>query len=144
MEEAIKNEIEVVEETKPYTFRTLSAEDVFPMATLISKIGINKFAACLSSESVLSAIKSLTSDEQQSDSGAMIAAGSVILEVVNVVFSNLEKCRADIYRMLESTSNLSAEEISKLPMPVFFEMIIDFVKKEEFKDFFRVVSKLLK
>lgn len=140
MEETIKNEIEV----KPYTFRTLSAGDVFPMATLISKIGINKFAACLESENVLAAIKSLTSEEQQSDSGAMIAAGSVILEIVNVVFSNLEDCRTDIYRMLESTSNLSAEEISELSMPVFFEMIIEFVKKEEFKDFFKVVSKLLK
>ena len=141
MNETIKN---VNVDEKPYVFRTLSAGDVFPMATIISKIGINQFTNCFESESVISAIESLVSDDKKSDKGALIVAGSVVLEMVNVVFSNLEKCRTDIYRLLESTSNLSAKEISELSMPVFFEMVIDFIKKEEFKDFMKVVSKLLK
>jgi hypothetical protein len=34
------------------------------------------------------------------------------------------------------------EEVGKLDFPTFTEMVIDFVKKPEFRDFIKVVSKL--
>ena len=45
--------------------------------------------------------------------------------------------------MLSQTSNLTDDEI-KAPgtAAMFLEMVIDFIKKEEFRDFIKVVSRL--
>ena len=49
------------------------------------------------------------------------------------------------YQMLSQTSNLSVKEI-KAPgnATLFLEMVIDFIKKEEFRDFIKVVLNLFK
>ena len=39
---------------------------------------------------------------------------------------------------------MKIEEVKDLDLAVFTEMIIDFVQKDDFKDFFKVVSKLFK
>jgi hypothetical protein len=44
--------------------------------------------------------------------------------------------------MLSQTSNLSVKQVETLDFPTFTEMVIDFVKKPEFRDFIKVVSKL--
>jgi len=129
---------------KPYTFRRLKTEDVFPMFRIISKIGVNEFTACFEKDGIQKMIASFTSKEKGTNKTASIVGVSVILEIANVIFSNLPKCEDEIYKMLESTSNLTIEEIKGLDMVMFLEMIIDFVKKEEFGDFFKVVSKLFK
>jgi hypothetical protein len=46
--------------------------------------------------------------------------------------------------MLSNTSNLTVNQVKELDFATFAEMVIDFIKKEEFKDFFRVASKLFK
>ena len=66
------------------------------------------------------------------------------LEVADVIFKNLPKCESEICRMLSQTSDLTVAQVRRLPLAVFMEMIIDFIKKEEFKDFIKVVSKLFK
>lgn len=138
--EATISEMETVE--KPYTFRTLSAEDVFPMFTIISKIGIKDFKSSLESEDFASVINAFTNKD---DEAAVTNLGiAICLEIANVVLRNLERCEADIFRLLAATSNLDENEIRKLSIAEFAEMIIDFVKKEEFADFFKVVSKLFK
>lgn len=137
--------VKVEEEKKPYEFRQLGSKDVILMSTIISKVGINKFIECISSGNVLDTIKNMTSEEQGSEDGAMIAAGSVFLEIANVVLGNLHKCENEIYQMLSQTSNLTVEEITAEGNALMFvEMVIDFIKKPEFKGFIKVVSKLLK
>ena len=142
MEEVIKTE-EVIE--KPYTFRKLSAPDVFLMSTIISKIGINEFTACMESASVLNAIKGMSEEEKESEAGAMVAFGAVALEIANVIFGNIHKCEKEIYQMLANTSNLTVKEITAEGNAVLFiEMLVDFIKKEEFGDFIKVASKLFR
>ena len=128
---------------KPYTFRRLSSADVFPMFQIISKIGINEFTACFEKDEIKGLIESLSGVEEAKESASIVGI-SVVLEMVNVVFGNLPKCENDIYKLLSQTSNLSVNEIKKMDMVLFTEMVVDFVKKEEFKDFIKVVSKLFK
>ena len=139
---------ETVTETepkKPYTFRKLGSDDIFLMFRIISKIGINEFTACFGKESVLNVIKNMSDEEKRSDSGAMLAYASVALEAANVILGNIGKCRDEIYTMLANTSNLSVDEIRAEGNAVLFlEMLVDFIKKEEFADFIKVVSKLFK
>ena len=152
----IKKETEIQEvkseegTVKPYTFRRLSSPDVFPMFKIISLIGVNEFTACFEKDSLKKLIASMTGKgegenegEEQVDFSSIVGI-SVALEIANVIFSNLSKCESYIYQLLSQTSNLSVEEIKSMDMIVFTEMVIDFIKKEEFKDFIKVVSKLFK
>lgn len=139
----------IQEEKKPYEFRKLSSQDVFPMFKIISKIGLNEFTSCFEKESIKSLVSSLSGkqegdSESDSESYVSIAGISVALEIASVICGNLPKCENDIYQLLSQVSNLSIKEIKAMDFVVFTEMVIDFIKKEEFKDFIKVVSKLFK
>lgn len=150
-ENAIVTEV-TAEQEKPYTFRKLKSTDVFLMAKVISKIGINEFAGCFESEPVKNALARLmknTSDENAegadtSDEDVTAVGISVILEMANVILCNISKCENEIYQLLAQVSDMKLENIKELNAVVFFEMVIDFVKKDEFKDFFKVASKLFR
>lgn len=127
---------------KAYELRTLCADDVFPMFKIISKIGIKEFKSCFESEDVKEAIKSATNGDKQADL-EVIGIG-VALEIASVIMANIPQAKEDIYLFLAQVSGMSKDDIRNLPISTFTEMIIDVVKKEEFKDFFGVVSKLFK
>ncbi len=127
---------------KAYELRTLCAEDVFPMFKIISKIDIKEFKSCFESEDVKEAIKSATNGETQD--GLEVIGLGVALEIASVIMANVPQAKEDIYLFLAQVSGMSKDDIRNLPISTFTEMIIDIVKKEEFKDFFGVVSKLFK
>lgn len=123
-----------------YTFRMLNSTDVFLMFKIISKIGINDFAKSFDKDS----IKELL-DSAKSDGSATTMIGiSVMLDMANAILGNLPKCESEIFQMLSNTSNLTVDQVKALDFATFTEMVIDFVKKEEFKDFIKVVSRLFK
>ena len=134
---------------KPYTFRLLGAPDMFLMFKIISKIGIREFNACFENDGITNLVASMMGEKKEQTDGeeksASVTYIEVILEVADVLIKNISKCENDIYQMLSQTSNLTIDEI-KAPgnSAMFLEMIIDFIKKEEFRDFIKVVSKLFK
>lgn len=128
---------------KVYTFRKLEATDVFLMFKILGKIGINEFAESFGKDSVQKMLSSITSEGGMTNFTQMMGI-TVTLEVVNVIIGNLPKCEQEIFQMLSNTSNLTVEQVKKLDFPTFTAMVIDFVKKEEFKDFIKVVSVLFK
>jgi len=158
-EEEIKTEVKTEEATeiiseevveKPYTFRKLSSPDVFPMFKIISLIGVNEFTSCFEKDAIQKMVNSLlkkkdgSEEETDKESFTKVVGITLTLDIVNIILSNLPKCETYIYQLLSQTSNLSVDEIKELDFAMFFEMVIDFIKKEEFKDFIKVVSKLFK
>lgn len=128
---------------KAFELRQLTADDIFPMFQIISKIGVREFKSCFESEEVRNAIMDMASGAK--DQGKVNAIGlTVAVDIACVIISNLYKCKDDIYQLLSQLSGMKTKEIASLPMPTFLEMIIAVVKKEEFKDFFQGVTKLLK
>ena len=127
---------------KVYTFRKLNSTDTFLMFKIIGKIGVNEFTACFEKDTVKQMISKVTGSGAEGNT-TMVGI-SVILEVANVVIGNLPKCETEIYQILSNTSNLSVKEVKELDFAVFAEMVIDFIKKEEFVDFIKVVSKSFK
>ena len=125
------------ETTKVYELRDLQSKDIFPTVKIISKIGINEFKQCFSSDD----IKALVGEDKVDVEAIGL---SVFLDVANVVLSHIPSCEEDIYLLLSGLSGMSKKEIAELPLLTFTEMIIDVVKKDEFKDFIKVVSKFLK
>lgn len=142
------NETEEITVEKPYKFRRLCAEDMFPMFTIINKIGIKEFKSVMGENGefmklVSSAIKKDAKNE--STEKDIIESGlSVAMDFVGIITGNLPKCENEIFKLLAQTSNLDEKAIRKMDFASFVEMIVDFVKKEEFKDFIKAVSKLFK
>lgn len=131
-----------VDTAKAYELRNLTAEDVFPMFKIISKIGIDQFKRCFESPDVKAAVAAASGENGQAD---LTSVGmSVAFDLASVVVSNIGNCKNDIYMLLSQLSGLDTKDIAALPMVTFFEMIVDVIKKEEFKDFFQVVTKLFK
>lgn len=118
-----------------FTLRSLTADDMFPMFNIISKIGIKEFKSCFESNEIKKLI-----DENNTDTRTI--GINVALDCASILFSNIGKCKDDIFDLLASLSGMSKKEIAKLPMATFTAMIIELVKKEEFADFFQEVSKL--
>lgn len=134
----------MTEEAK-YEFRKIMADDIFTMVSIISKIGVNKFSQCLQSDEMRELVSKLKSNKNVSKDDISIVAGAgVLLNIAQVIFEGMPKCKDDIYKLLVDTSNLTLEEVKSLDGVTFFEMIIDFVKKEEFMDFIKAASKFAK
>lgn len=132
---------------KLYSFRRLNTEDVFLMFRIVSKIGINEFRKCIENEELVSMVTGLFSDDKSKKTSGeklTIAGIATALEIANTLLGNIEKCKEDVCQMLANVSGKKINDIKKLDGVVFVEMVIDFVKKPEFPDFFKVVSKLFK
>jgi hypothetical protein len=127
---------------KPYTFRKLSADDMFLMFTIIKKIGVAEFKRCFEGEALEALVK--TFKNSNGDAKAMTAVGVAVgFDVVDIVLGNLPRCKEEVYQILEQTSNLTVDVI-RADALLFTEMVIDFLKKEEFPAFIKVVSKLFR
>ena len=145
-----KEIIETPEAVKPYTFRKLGAKDIVPMTRIIKNIGLKEFRTFLEGDGIdkiMAMFKSKSADEATapSDEKSIEAIGlSLALEVADIVFTNLEKCENDIFAFLASVAEMDVDDVRKLDLATFAEMLIDFFKKDEFKDFFKVVSRSFK
>lgn len=142
--ETVQPEMEAA--VKPYTFRPLGGEDVFLMFKIIGKIGVKEFNACFENDGIKHLVAGMMGEKalQADEASVSVTYISVILEVADVLFNNIAKCENEIFQMLSQTSNLSVAQVKKLPLAQFTEMVIDFIKKEEFRDFIEVVSRLFK
>lgn len=141
-----ENKTETLEKVKIYEFRKIGAEDIFTMTKIISAIGINKFASCLQNEDVKKLFEVILDKKSSNDKRTFktIAGAGLFMEVAQVILEGMDKCKESIYKILSDTSNLSLDEVKGLDGVTFLEMIIDFIKKEEFVDFIKVASKFAK
>lgn len=123
---------------KTYTLRGLTAEDVFPMLKIISGIGLKEFKGCFENEELRTAIRNMNAEKEEGAEIDTTALGLMVAaDVASIIFANLPKCKDDIYQLLSGLSGMSKKEVAALPMNVFLSMIVDVIKKEEFKDFFK-------
>ena len=127
---------------KNYELRNLTSDDIFPMFQIISKIGIREFKSCFDSPEVKEAIKKSAGGNEEIDLNSIGLA--VVIDIAGIIMANVPKAKDDIYLLLSQLSGMTKKDIAALPMSTFAQMIIDVVKKDEFKDFFQVVSKLFK
>ena len=126
---------------KPYTFRRLSTQDIFPMLRLLNKIGLKDLRDNESIKNII-LMTSITTGKKNIDVNKL--GMDVFLELACLIADNIPKCEIELYSLLSQTSNRTVEEIKAQDMAVTFEMIVDFIRKEEFGDFFKAVLKLFK
>ena len=135
-------------ESTAFELRRLKSDDVFPMFKILSKIGLKEIKANLDPASIrnmVSAFKGNNDEENTEENSEDIAYSvglSVFLDLAQIVITNLPECKKEIYTLLSQVSGMTEKQIASLDMVTFTEMIVAFFKKEEFKDFFKVVSRL--
>lgn len=131
---------------KKFNLRPFRAEDLFPMVSILSKIGVEDLKNAVNPESIKTMMDKAKGDNSEGDAESQMQTlgVSVIIQVAGIIMKNLPSCRADIYNLLSSLSEMPPTEIAKLPMADFAEMVIQVIKKEDFKDFFGVVFKSFK
>ena len=156
-----------------YELRKLCADDIFPMVNIISKIGIENMADCFDAKEMADIMNSVdstldeadgkeSSDEADGKESSDEADGKessdntmadvltkqigikVIMKLVGLLLKNFGKIKRELYQFLAGLSGMTEKEIAALPLGTFTQMIVDVFKKEEFSDFFQVVSGLLK
>ena len=120
---------------KKFELRKLCAKDIFVMVKIISKIGISEFKNCFNTPSV--------KGKTRGNADFSAIGLEVIIGMVGTVLENIPRCETDIYSFLADLSGMKSNEISELGMSEFAELIEAVLTKEEFKDFFTVVSKYL-
>lgn len=133
---------------KPYQFRTLAAKDIPLVTNVIKTIGLKEFKSCITGDVVDNVTKMFNKGANSEEKVNLTAVGlsffPVVLDIAEIVLNNLEACATALFKLLSSTSNLSVKEVENLSPATFAEMVFDFVKKDEFPDFFKVVLKFVK
>lgn len=125
-------------------FKQLKSSDMFIMFKIINKIGLNEIKNQLEPKTIEKLVDGFKGKGEAKDNESLIycVGISVTIEMANVIIGNLPKCEDEIYTLLSRVSGKSKKEISELDMVTFTEYIVEFVKKDEFKDFTKVALKL--
>ena len=126
---------------KPYTFRTLETTDMFMMFKVLNKIG---FKDLKDNESMKQTLFLFMGGTATGKIDVEKLGIDIFFEAASVLFESIPKAENEIYGLLASVAAMKPEDIKKQPPATTFEMIVDFCKKEEFSDFFKVVLKLFK
>ena len=122
--------------------RNLQACDIFTMVKILNGIGLTKIKSAIDFEKIKELRKNMT--DKNADDIASQVGTDVILSVVSVIFENLPAIESDLYKFVGSLAGIKPTEVAKLDLNVFVDLIFDIFKKEEFVDFFKRASKLIK
>ena len=122
--------------------RNLQASDIFTMVKILNGIGLTKIKSAIDFEKIKELRKNMT--DKNADDIASQVGTDVILSVVSVMFENLPAIESDLYKFVGSLAGIKPTEVAKLDLTVFVDLIFDIFKKEEFVDFFKRASKLIK
>lgn len=125
-----------------YELRKLKATDAFLIIKLINKFGIMEFKKCFNANEIakLAENKEGLSKEELTEKVGF----NIILSCCAVIFENIVKCENEVFEFLSAVSNLNRKQVECLSLAELAQMIIEIFQKDEFKDFYKVVSGLLK
>lgn len=116
--------------------RNLKAPDMFLVTSILSKIGLKEFKKCFQNEEIKELAKAEEGDR------TLVVGMGIVLDVVEVICTNLEKCDELIYKLLSNLSGLTVEEVMDLDGVVFTEMIYEVIANPANKGFLELASRL--
>ena len=122
--------------------RNLQASDLFGMVRILNGIGLSKIKSAVDFDKIKEARKSMT-DENADDIASQVGT-DIVLSIAGLMFENLPDVESDVYKFIGGVANMKPADVAKLDINVFMDLILDIFKKEEFTDFFKRASKLIK
>lgn len=122
--------------------RKLQATDLFSMVRILNLIGFKTIRESIDFNKIMEAKKTIT--EENADEVIKSLGADIVIPIVEVLLENLPKIENDLYKLLASLTGTKDKDIAKLGINDFMDLLIALIKKEEFVDFFKRASKLIK
>lgn len=116
--------------------RKLKGTDIFTVLRLLSKLGVKDLVLDTFGKTDLSKVKDATDVK-------LLAEGkgaNLIAVVVETLTDKLPLIEDDLNQFLGDLTGNDAKEIADLEFGEYMQLIMDFFKKEELKDFFQQLS----
>ena len=122
--------------------RNLQASDLFGMVRILKGIGLSRIKSAIDFDKIKEARKNMT--EENSAEITTQVGTEIILSVIEVIIENLPEVETEIYKFVGGVANMKPADVAKLDASAFVDLLLDIFKKEEFTDFFKRASKLIK
>ena len=129
-----------------YEMRSLQASDIFSVVKILNGIGLNNVKEAINIEEINEIRKTMTEDNSEDNSEKVYSqvGVKVVMSITTVILENLPKVENDLYTFVGSVIGVKPKDVAKMDMGEFMDLLIAIIKKEEFKDFFKRASKLIK
>ena len=125
-----------------YEMRNLQATDIFSVVKILNGIGLKNVKEAINFEEINKIRKGLTEDN--ADVITSQVGLNVVMSLATVIIENLPKIENDLYNFIGSVIDMKPKDVAKMDMGDFMEVLVTIIQKEEFKDFFKRASKLIK
>ena len=125
-----------------YEMRNLQATDIFSVVKILNGIGLNNIKEAIDFEEINKIRKGMTEDN--ADVITSQVGLNVVMSLATIILENLPKIENDLYKFVGSVIGVKTKDVAKMDMGEFMDVLITIIQKEEFKDFFKRASKLIK
>ena len=125
-----------------YNMRNLQATDIFSVVKILNGIGLKNIKEAINLDEINNLRKGMTEDN--ADVITSQVGLNVVMSLATVIIENLPKVESDLYNFIGSVIDMKAKDVAKMDMGDFMDLLITIIQKEEFKDFFKRASKLIK
>lgn len=156
---------EIKEESKPYTMRKLSSKDLSPMLKVLKKLNFKKLKDVFKDIN-LKAIIEATNNKNNSNNDViadseedstenvqetsqkeinLVEIGKdVIFDMFPILLDSIDEAIPEINKLLAGVIEQDVEIVENMDLGTYFNLLYDFIHKEEFMDFIKVASRFMK
>ena len=129
-----------------HNMRNLQATDIFSVVKILNGIGLKNIKESIDFEEINNIRKRMVEDNSEDNSEKVYSQVrvKVVMSIATVILENLPKVENDLYTFVGSVIGVKAKDVAKMDMGEFMDLLIAIIQKEEFKDFFKRASKLIK
>ena len=125
-----------------HNMRNLQATDIFSVVKILNGIGLKNIKESIDFEEINKIRKGMTEDN--ADVITSQVGLNVVMSIATIILENLPNVESDLYNFIGSVIDMKAKDVAKMDMGDFMDLLITIIQKEEFKDFFKRASKLIK
>ena len=125
-----------------YEMRNLQATDIFSIVKILNGIGLKNIKEAINIDEINKIRQGMTEDNASAITSQV--GVNVVMSIATVILENLPKVENDLYNFIGSVIDMKAKDVAKMDMGDFMDVLIAIIQKEEFKDFFKRASKLIK
>ena len=125
-----------------YEMRKLQATDIFSVVKILNGIGLKNIREAINIDEINDVRKGMTKDNSEVITSQI--GLNVVMSIATVILENLPKIENDLYNFIGSVIDMKPKDVAKMDMGDFMDVLITIIQKEEFKDFFKRASKLIK
>ena len=125
-----------------YEMRKLQATDLFSVVKILNGIGLKNIREAINIDEINDVRKGMTKGNEDVITSQI--GLNVVMSIATVILENLPKIENDLYNFIGSVIDMKPKDVAKMDMGEFMDVLITIIQKEEFKDFFKRASKLIK